>query len=271
MGVLFSSGAYRDIYSTHGVIATQKESFENIGIRSLKLFYLLLFIVGLSEKNVGELYKMFSNNRIDSSGAIRIRELVYHMHITGERFMTRVCQVFSRDKTHLDFLEFVYAVWNFCTLRNKQKSYDQFVFELYEDSCCGVLTVSQAQMAISDIYGDDLPRNIIAAKAHKALGRGEGRPMTFQDFQRFVDEHVGVLFQVRNYQHKLRTRVLGERQWETLSNVRVKINGGKQCVHIEQWHTVSNSVRCFSDCTDGTASSRRDSTGSIHRSTSTNR
>lgn len=78
---------------------------------------------GLSEKEVEQLFKLFSKNKTDKFLKASTTEVLFHLHEKAETFMSRIITFFARNKEKIDFQEFVFAVWNFCTLRSKQKSH----------------------------------------------------------------------------------------------------------------------------------------------------
>jgi hypothetical protein len=119
---------------------------------------------------------------VDKTLRVRTKDLIFHLHEDAEDFMRKVVMSFSMDREQLNFQEFVYAVWSFCTLRTKQRSYgkseryfdvvishsdcllDQFVFELYDDAKCGAISALKAQSILEEIHLSGLKRDPVASR-----------------------------------------------------------------------------------------------------------
>lgn len=72
----------------------------------------------LSRQNVGAFYKQFRDVDMDGSGTIDIVEMLVALQLERTKFTTRIFSIFDKDRSgHLNFLEFVLGMWNFCTLQ----------------------------------------------------------------------------------------------------------------------------------------------------------
>jgi Ca2+-binding EF-hand superfamily protein len=101
MGCGMSS--YPDIYSKN-----------NKGLFELKPAFDAL---KLSENDIGRLYKYFRELDLTDSGTIEVAELEVYMKTESVPFTMRVLKMYDYDNTgQLDFQEFVFMLWNYCTL-----------------------------------------------------------------------------------------------------------------------------------------------------------
>jgi hypothetical protein len=97
-----SSHKYDLIYDTHQQVAKYQKEFEAIG---------------LDQRDVGLLYTSFLGIDIDNSGAIILVELTDFLLLEESSFVKRAFRAFDADRSKtIDFREFVWAVWDYCTL-----------------------------------------------------------------------------------------------------------------------------------------------------------
>jgi hypothetical protein len=71
----------------------------------------------LSENDIGKLYKYFKTIDLTDSGTIEVAELEVYLQTEQVPFTTRVLRMYDYDNSgQLDFQEFVFMLWNYCTL-----------------------------------------------------------------------------------------------------------------------------------------------------------
>ena len=66
------------------------------------------------------LYNAFRSIDLDKSGDIGIQELLIYLKLDGTKFENRVFAILDDDKSgKVDFREFVFSAWNYCTVVDK--------------------------------------------------------------------------------------------------------------------------------------------------------
>lgn len=73
--------------------------------------------LGLKDKEVKELYRVFWKADMDGGGTIDLVELLTIVDLERTPFTERIFSIFDDDQSgKIDFGEFVLALWNYCTL-----------------------------------------------------------------------------------------------------------------------------------------------------------
>jgi hypothetical protein len=73
--------------------------------------------LSLTKSEINRIYEVFRAIDLDGSGTIKLMELFVRIRVEPTPFSVRAFQLVDKDGSgHLDFSEFVKAVWNFCTL-----------------------------------------------------------------------------------------------------------------------------------------------------------
>ena len=111
MGCVASSNEPDTIYKINPKVNVYKKSFTKLG---------------LDHRQVEKLYALFTKCAIDKTVRVSTSDMLFHLHEKAKTFMGRIITVFAQDKKLLNFQEFVYAVWSFCTLRSRQKAYGAY-------------------------------------------------------------------------------------------------------------------------------------------------
>jgi len=71
----------------------------------------------LSENDVKRLYRVFELVDQDHSNSIALTELMDHIDLPRTVYTEKIFSIFDKDKSGaIDFREFVFSVWNYCTL-----------------------------------------------------------------------------------------------------------------------------------------------------------
>lgn len=71
----------------------------------------------LKEFHISKMYDLFHRVDKDSSGTVETLELFMALDVERTPFTKRVFSIFDEDNSgQIDFKEFVYSVWNYCSL-----------------------------------------------------------------------------------------------------------------------------------------------------------
>lgn len=84
--------------------------------QSRKTFLML----GVKDREIGKLYKVFRSIDIDDSKSISIAEVLVHLHVEKTFFNKRVFGLLDTDASGaLTFEEFMVGLWNYCSVENQ--------------------------------------------------------------------------------------------------------------------------------------------------------
>jgi Ca2+-binding EF-hand superfamily protein len=75
--------------------------------------------LGLTENDVGEIYTAFSSIDVDNSYEITLGELLLFIQAEETPFFISIFRAFdANNNKKIDIREFIFAVWNYCTLNH---------------------------------------------------------------------------------------------------------------------------------------------------------
>lgn len=185
-------------------------------------FALLFF----KEFHISKMYDLFDRVDKDHSGTVETLELFMALDIERTPFTKRVFSIFDEDNSgKIDFKEFVYAVWNYCTLGKTTLAV--FAFDLYDKDSSGQIDIGEVIQMLKDVYGDNYMKNTHAKNIYSELEKLACDDIDISEFLEFSRTHPGLLFPAFNMQEIIRNRVLGAAFWEHYSQKRIQISKGK--------------------------------------------
>ena len=177
----------------------------------------------LDEGSIAKLHKIFSNVDKDKSGCIDILELFMGLDIERNKFTKKVFSIFDTDGSGtIDFKEFVYSLWNYCTLA--KSTLVLFAFDLYDKDDSGEIGASECVHLLHDVYGSKWNSNSMALSIQRDLEKYED--IDLSEFSAFTRTHAALLFPAFQMQEVFRRKILGVRFWERLSDKRLEISKG---------------------------------------------
>jgi Ca2+-binding EF-hand superfamily protein len=101
MGCVVSK--YNNPYVNFPLLRPHRETFEKLELR---------------RQDVGALYRQFREIDVDGSSTIDIVEMLVALQLERTKFTKRIFSIFDKDRSgHLNFVDFVLGMWNFCTLQ----------------------------------------------------------------------------------------------------------------------------------------------------------
>lgn len=126
----------------------------------------------------------------------------------------------------VDFVEFVFAVWNYCSFSHANLV--RFAFDLYDLDGSGEIEHEEAVRCVREVWGDAWEESSIAQKIIAKLdaimhGTTSGK-LSVQKFQDFAMRHPMLLFPAFQLQTEIQKKVLGEKFWLRAAKKRASIN-----------------------------------------------
>ncbi len=126
------------------------EAYDDVKIKKYQNQYEAL---QLRQTDVTKLLSVFRKIDVNGGGSVELAELLVHINLDKTNFTKSVFLLFDRDGSgELDFREFVFSVWNFCTLT--KHTLDLFLFDLYDGDKTGILNLAEIHRMLADMYGD---------------------------------------------------------------------------------------------------------------------
>mmetsp|Transcript_1741 Transcript_1741/g.2724 ORF Transcript_1741/g.2724 Transcript_1741/m.2724 type:complete len:509 (-) Transcript_1741:189-1715(-) len=178
--------------------------------------------LGISERDVGRLYGLFTVIDSDGSGCIEIIELLMFLDVERTRFTKRIFSMFDDDNSgEIDFREFVLSIWNYCTLG--KTSLIVFAFDLYDQDKSGYIDVPEAQHLIKDVYGEKFHMNTHAKRVYYKIQELDKDLIDIETFQRFAEKHPALLYPAFEMQTRFQRKVIGPPFWHALIRARVRM------------------------------------------------
>lgn len=182
--------------------------------------------LGVTDKEVGKLYKRFKLIDVDDSKSIEVAEILVHLHMEKTFFNKRVFGLLDTDASgELNFEEFMVGLWNYCSVEDEH--FEHFAFDLYDIDHSGNIDIVEAQFMVKDIYGEEFEHSVHAKRAYAKLAELDISVIDFPTFSAFSNKHKAMLYPAFALQMNLKKYIMGESFWRRQAQNRLKISGGQ--------------------------------------------
>jgi Ca2+-binding EF-hand superfamily protein len=185
--------------------------------------------LGIDENCAQKLYNIFRKSDISNDGSISDTEILMLLDMDRTPYTERIFKVFDSDGSgQITFSEFVFSVWNYCSLDMSYLPW--FSFSLYDIDGGGEIAGLEIEHMLKDIYGDNIGNNPIAQDLlkvqipkytanHKVIKVGE--------FVELIKRYPKFLFPAFQVVEKLQKVTLGTSFWDEIIVKRKQLSGGK--------------------------------------------
>jgi Ca2+-binding EF-hand superfamily protein len=127
-------------------------------IRPLMISRKQFSYLGLTENDISEIYLSFSKIDVDCSFEITLEELLVFIKSEMTPFVVSIFKCFDLNHNQkIDVKEFVFALWNYCTLNHSRLC--EFIFDLYDRDGSGILDKIELTNMLRDSYGPTFETN----------------------------------------------------------------------------------------------------------------
>lgn len=164
----------------------------------------------LNTKDVKAMFRMFSNIDVDGSGVISMLEFLNFFGLEQTEFNKRTFQLMDTDKSgKIDFVEFVGAIYNYCTFT--WQGLCRYAFDLFDDDQSGFLDVPEVIDLVRYVYGKPLDDKVM--KILENIDEDMSGTITFKEFCKKNKNYPSLLFPAFHMQEVLRSKCLGPAFW----------------------------------------------------------
>ncbi|TYZ66727.1 hypothetical protein PybrP1_007513 [[Pythium] brassicae (nom. inval.)] len=183
--------------------------------------------VGLDQKHLYALHQIFSAMDKDNSGEINMGEFFTYIDLARSRFSEKAFSIMDKDESgEVDFIEFVLAVWNYCSFSHA--SLVRFAFDIYDLDGSGEIEHAEVLRCVREVWGgaweDSSSAQKIVAKLDMIMHATASGKLSVQKFQEFALRHPILLFPAFQLQTEMQKKVLGEKFWLHVAKKRGGVN-----------------------------------------------
>jgi Ca2+-binding EF-hand superfamily protein len=133
----------------------------------------------LLRSDVDKLFQGFNRLDADTSGLISVHEFIILYKVQSASFGEMAFRVLDKDNSgKVDFLEYMIAVWNFCSLSKEALSL--FTFQIFDTDRSGILTTSEFRHMIEVVWGFQSNDHLDAAM--RTLDKNKDGEVTLKEF-----------------------------------------------------------------------------------------
>lgn len=177
--------------------------------------------LNLQGKDLDRLYSAFCDIDIDDSGFIQKVEFYSYFKINSSALYDKIFGMFDADGSgYLSFMEFVCAMWNFCSMA--PENLGSFAFYLFDDDKSGVLDFKEIRRLIEVIHRKSMNENPEIYNLVEKI-KESYTIMKVEDFNKCISEKPTLVAPLLAMQFSLRRMLIGESYWKRISGVRAQI------------------------------------------------
>eukprot|EP00602_Paraphysomonas_sp_CaronLab_P003615 CAMPEP_0185030798 /NCGR_PEP_ID=MMETSP1103-20130426/17872_1 /TAXON_ID=36769 /ORGANISM="Paraphysomonas bandaiensis, Strain Caron Lab Isolate" /LENGTH=413 /DNA_ID=CAMNT_0027566057 /DNA_START=158 /DNA_END=1399 /DNA_ORIENTATION=+ len=178
----------------------------------------LMHSLFLTKCDLDTLFTAFTDIDADGRNAIRYDEFLAYFRIESTKFNDAVFNFCDDSQCgHLNFLEFVVAMWNFLTIDHSQIG--SFAFLLFDTDETGQLDSEEVLNMIYVIHNNTHIKSKAVGHVIDKL-KSSKESFSLENFDHWSRTHMSLLEPVLLLQKKLRQNIISERYWLSLSNRR---------------------------------------------------
>ena len=164
----------------------------------------------LNTRDVKAMFRMFGSIDVDGSGVISMLEFLNFFGLEQTEFNKRTFQLMDTDKSgKIDFVEFVGAIYNYCTFT--WQGLCRYAFDLFDDDQSGFLDVPEVIDLVRYVYGKPLDDKVM--KILENIDEDMSGTITFKEFCKKNKNYPSLLFPAFHMQEVLRSKCLGPAFW----------------------------------------------------------
>ena len=201
--------------------------------------------LGLRRNDIVRLLNMFLKIDGDRSGHICEFEFLMAVDIERTAFSMRIFSIFDKNNSdEIDFVEFVLAIWNFCSLPGDNLC--AFAFRCFAKQVGDgkwKLDQNDCEVLVNAIYGDLTCKERRVTEMYLENRIRKCGFFPFDEWKEWTRHNARALFPIFSIQRQMRRRCLGTRFWKRQAKTRKALFGNMDWTEIERKLDAANIER----------------------------
>ena len=171
-----------------------------------------------SRQTIDNMWTVFYRINKSHTGIITMFEFLNYFNLERTAFIEKCFNYFdcTGDNT-IDFLKFVIAVFNICTLN--VDTLTTFAFDIFDDDKGGMLSLPEIERLVQELYGEKLSTGEVLNDINH-FAEQRGGTLTLESFTIYTGNHSMLLLPVFRVQRKIQCKVMGVHYWKQLQRMR---------------------------------------------------
>lgn len=170
--------------------------------------------LGLRSREVVKLVNLFLKIDADRGGTIDMFEFLMAVDVDRTPFASTIFSVFDADTSHnIDFVEFVLALWNFCSLSDADLCAFAFRCFAKKREATWSLDADDCAVLLTTIYGGEVSKERRMTQQYLEHVIRRTGMFTFEQWTEWTKHNARALFPIFNIRRKMRKHCLGTRFW----------------------------------------------------------
>eukprot|EP01035_Chromulina_nebulosa_P029635 gene29635-39303_t len=184
--------------------------------------YEMFRLLGLTDKDIDQLFTVFSKIDADGSGTIKAIELFSFFQVEATAFENGIFCIFDEDNSGMiNFMEFVCSTWNFLTLPREDMG--SLAYLIRDSSAEKNITLSDARDIIEMLHRRKIDKDPSLATLYGSLAKicPDGY-VELSVFSKWAKANLSFSSPLMILQLHLRTNIVGTAFWTRQSQQRQK-------------------------------------------------
>lgn len=182
--------------------------------------------IGIVDQDILSLYGLYAQAKERHLiGKIEVVTVFRMLEIDRLKFMFKTFAVFRRDKneeTFSDFRDFVFSLWNFCTMTVDDMA--KFAFDLYDPKRAGKVDVDILVGMVKDLYGYEYRNSEVAKTAATNLQNTKKTKIDRENYILTIDKTPRLFSKLSKIQNTVRRKAIDIEFWKRLVEARYKLS-----------------------------------------------
>ena len=188
-------------------------------------------------------FKLFWNRfKQDVNGKVGIESILIQLGFGDNRFMRKIFNlIYKSDENSLDFQEFVFLFWNFCSLSATDLA--KFAFKMYDSNDVDHLSSGASNMMMRHMYGKYIFASKVDQKLNNEIRQLGTNGVSMDAWVELCSRNVDILDIASLRQQAMRHETLGCERWCDISAARTKLTQGEFKSVNEMFRLLSRMTR----------------------------
>lgn len=196
---------------------------------NLKHWRLQFRSIGIEDNEILQLYNLYAHAKEQHIiGKLEVLTVFKMLEIERLKFMFKTFAAFRQDKNEeifSDFRDFVFSLWNFCTMNAGDMA--KFAFDLYDTRRSGKVDVDTLCGMLKDLYGYEYRNSEVAKTAATNLQNIKKSKIDKGVFISTLEKTPRLFNKILRSQNNVRRKAIDLEFWQHMAEIRYKLPEGK--------------------------------------------